>query len=55
MNREKDTIAEIKKLYPDAKIKIDSSLNSCKGIGDPKTLAEMKELLSKVKYPLPVK
>jgi hypothetical protein len=51
----KDTIAKIKKLYPDVKITMLPVLGNAKGIGNPQKVAEMKEILSKVKYPLPTR
>ena len=49
----KDIIAKIKKKFPDVQITIVHSKD--KGIGNPKKLAEMKKVLSKVKYPLPTR
>ena len=54
MVNERDTIAKIKKLYPDVKITIVPS-GSDKGIGNPKKLADMKRVVSKIKYPLPTR
>ena len=51
----KDTIAKIKKLFPDVEITIDPALNNAKGSANPKKIADMKRILSKVKYPLPTR
>ncbi len=55
MNSTKDTLEEIQKLFPGVKITIDPSLDNDKGIGNPKKLADMKKVLSTIKYPLPVR
>jgi len=46
-------IADIKKLFPDIKITIKPALGNNKGIGNPKKVADMKRILSTVKWPLP--
>ncbi|MFI5196973.1 MAG: hypothetical protein ACHQD8_07770 [Chitinophagales bacterium] len=53
MVNERNTIAEIKELFPDVKITIVHSKD--KGIGNPKKLADMKRVVSKIKTPLPTR
>jgi len=55
MNSNTNTLAEIKKLFPDVKITIDPSLDNNKGICNPKKVADMKKILSTVKWPLPTR
>jgi len=50
----RNTVAKIKKIFPDMEITMLPALTD-KGIGNPKKLADMKRILSKVKYPMPTK
>ncbi len=47
------TIATIQKLFPDAKITIDPSLNNAKREPDSKKMRDMRRILSTIKRPLP--
>ncbi len=46
-----DTIAEIKKLFPDVNLTVNPALNNAKGSANPKKMADIKKILSKIKMP----
>jgi hypothetical protein len=53
MNSNEQAIAETKKTFPDLKVTVGPALDNTNGGTNPKKIADIKKILSKIKMPLP--